>query len=112
MIASSSNNFSKFQPSRSSSAFATRPPTQSANTFSSAPVTASSNLFSAKTLATYTSTFGNAPMTRNLDVFSGDNTASSPYGGDYSTFGAIYGEENYGGISHFKNRTRPPGIAH
>lgn len=75
-------------------------------------ITKSPNSFAHASVAKSTNTFAKKVITKSNQVMSGDNTASAPYGGDFGTFGSIYGEENYGGISHFKNRTRPPGIAH
>lgn len=89
MIPMSSNNFSKLSITKGS------------NSFAHMSVTKSGNIFT------------NAIVVQSNRVFEGDNTASSPYGGDYATFGTIYGGgQNYGGTSHFKNRTPPPGITH
>ena len=46
------------------------------------------------------------------DMFTGDNTGAGPYGGDFETFGTVYGHENYGSIVHFKERPTPPTIDH
>lgn len=50
------------------------------------------------------------PTKSNL-IMSGDNTSSGSYGGDFGTFGDIYGEGNYGGLAHFKGRSAQP-ISH
>lgn len=42
----------------------------------------------------------------------GDNTGGGVYGGDFGTFGEMYGQDNMGGYTHFKNRTDPPAISH
>lgn len=110
MIKLSENNFSRMIPTKSSNSSSSLLG-ESSNSFSTKSISESGNTFS-DLLAVSSNVFSNAPITKNLDTFSGDDTASSPYGGDNITFGAIYGQENYGGISHFKNRTPPPGITH
>lgn len=110
MIKLSENNFARFIPTKSANSFSTAL-SKSSNVFAIASISKSGNTFG-NLLSKSSNKFSNTPIVKNLDTFSGDDTASSPYGGDFPTFGAIYGEENYGGISHFKNRTPPPGIAH
>ena len=83
----SSNNFSKDVP------------TESANTFSDADKGLSGNAFAKDRPAES----GNLP--------SGDNTTGDVYGTD-EVLGVIYGDNNYGGLNHFKNRTNPPSISH
>lgn len=112
MIKMSDNNFDKLGVSKSSNSFASMNVSKSGNTFAHAG-TKSPNTFASLNLSKSGNTFTNAVVVKSEFVFEGDNTASSPYGGDESTFGTIYGgDPNYGGISHFKNRTTPPGIAH
>ena len=75
----SSNNFSKNQPAKSGNSFSTK-------------IVPSSSTFSSSN-----------PNESNL-IFSGDNTAGGVYGGDFETFGDIYGQNQYGGLTHFKTR--------
>lgn len=78
----SSNNFSKNQPNKSSNAFVSSKPTKSSNAFVS------------------------SKPTKNLDLPTGDNLSTGAvYGGDQATFGDLYGDAYYYGLSHFLKRT-------
>lgn len=110
MIKLSGNNFVRFIPTESGNSFSNALG-KSSNKFSTTSISKSSNTFG-NLLSKSSNKFSNTPIVKNLDTFSGDDTASSPYSGDYPTFGAIYGEENYGGISHFKNRPVLPQVQH
>lgn len=56
--------------------------------------------------------FAKDPPAKGTAIMSGDNTGAGPYGGDFETFGTIYGQGNYGSILHFKERPTPPTIDH
>lgn len=56
--------------------------------------------------------FSKDRQTEDNHVFEGDNTGASAYGGDFGTYGDIYGEGNYGGLTHFLNRPTLPTINH
>lgn len=57
-------------------------------------------------------TFAKVTVTKSDEIMSGDDTTAGPYGGDMGTFGEIYGQDNYGGIVHFRRKPDPPPIAH
>ena len=84
----STNNFAKDEPTKGATP-TSNSPTKSANSFTSDKPTKSNN------------------------IMLGDNTSSGPYGGDFGTFGDIFGAGVYGGNPvHFRNRTDPPAITH
>ena len=83
----SSNNFDTNQPSKGA-APTTSQPTKSVNSFAK------------------------AGLEKSTDIPSGDNTSGGVMGGDFQTFGNIFGQGEFGGLVHFKNRTDPPAIDH
>lgn len=85
--------------------------TLSTNNFADARPTKSTGSF-ADALSVSTNSFANAMPTADNHVWEGDDVSGSVYGGDYGTFGDLYGQGQYGGFTHFLNRTPPPAIPH
>lgn len=83
----STNNFAKDEPAKSTSSFAPSEPAVGSTPISSMPA-------------------------EDNHVFEGDNTGAPAYGGDFDTFGGIYGQDNFGGFTHFKNRPVLPVVNH
>lgn len=87
-------------PSLSANNFAKNVPTKSSNSFSNNDPSVSSNSFS------------DISMPKNSDVFEGENITGTAFGGPDAIFGDQYGQGNFGGFAHFKNRSATPDIDH
>lgn len=83
----SSNNFNKEQPTKSGSSFAQDVPSSGGTPTSSKPQA-------------------------DDHLFEGENTGGNAYGADFAIFGQMYGSGEFGGYTHFLNRTAPPSITH
>lgn len=85
--------------------------TLSTNNFDENKPTKSSGVFaSASTPAS--NTFVDASPIKSTDIFSGDDTSGGVFGGDFATWGNLYGQDPYGGLVHFQNRPPLPTITH
>lgn len=105
----SDNNFDKDHPTKATG-FATAVPS-AGGAFASAQPTKGGGSFATSLPASVNGLVSSKPS-QSLEIMSGDDTSGGAYGGDFETFGEIYGQDNYGGIVHFKNRPTPPVINH
>lgn len=96
------NNFSKDVPSKSSNSFAEDKPSQGGS-FSENKPTQGGSFADASPIVG--SNFAKDSPAKSDMIMDGDNTTGGVYGGDFGTFGDIYGQGVFGGITHFQART-------
>ena len=77
----------------------------SSNSFSKKTITASSNSFLDKTLSTGQA-LTKTPVKKGVSQWNGENLSANDYGFDDLYGGTPYGVNEYGGITHFRNRAK------
>lgn len=83
----------------------------SLNNFSLNKPSKSVNTFADKSVRS-TNQFTNADPTQSNKLFEGDNTSGGDFGGDFETFGTLFGSGQFGGFLHFATRPDLPKITH
>lgn len=104
----SSNSFDKDFPAQTGT-FANADPAQGGSFANADPAQGGS--FANAAMTQGSSPAKDEPEESNVS-FDGDNTSGGVYGGDFASFGDIYGQGVYGGQTHFKNRSDLPEISH
>lgn len=98
----SNNHFSKNQPTKGSGTF-TDQISRSSHSFAHSAPTKGSGSF-ADIISRSTHKFSNLVPSLSDKLFTGENTGGTAYGEDFTTFGDIYGQNQYGGLTHFLGR--------
>ena len=83
----------------------------STNTFSKKSLGSGSTL-SRKTVSESSNSFAKKSVRKGENAWGGDNTSADVYGYDNLESGDPFGTQEFGKITHFKNRSTPPSISH